>query len=216
MPFTVVRPEKIGVEEFTTYHWLLRKQGWDVLRTRRTQEPASGQRWLPVWEKREEAERFAEALARETEKEAWNVIAVPADSVSEGPLGLIELNVGCQGNSGFQGPEYVYELGWHANIILDAFFPTRERLKMVMFELVGPPDFEADQKRWGLEAARLLTGLEREEIDRLGGFLINDPTRDRTVYFPPGRPVSVESPAKDPSCSGSEKGPRRRKKRRPA
>ena len=57
--------------EFEAYVRLLREQGVDVDKAR--VEDSYGRRWLHVWDSREDAERFAVLLRRETSNPDWEV-----------------------------------------------------------------------------------------------------------------------------------------------
>src|SRR5215207_10084248 len=88
MPFTVYRPGGVTDNQFQPYARLLRQTGFDLGKLRRVPDPATGQRWLHVWDHRAEAQQFADTLSERTGDPPWEVVEVH-DPISEGPLGPI-------------------------------------------------------------------------------------------------------------------------------
>src|SRR5437773_1289787 len=76
MGFTVHRPGGTKDSEFEAYARLLLQQGKDLGKLPRVPEPGTQNRWLYVWQTREQAKDFAQELRRRTRDDAWEVVQV--------------------------------------------------------------------------------------------------------------------------------------------
>src|SRR5437868_5417001 len=89
--FTVTKPGGTTDYEFEAYIRLLEEIGIDVSRAPRTPEPETGGRWLHVWHRRPEAERFARELRIRTRDQSWFVQALEMEEESEGAIAPLEI-----------------------------------------------------------------------------------------------------------------------------
>jgi hypothetical protein len=87
MAFTVTHQGGTKDVDFSPYLRLLRRRGVDLTKLKRTPEPGSNHRWLYVWDRKADAEAFADELRERTEDGAWEVTKISV-LPSEGPLGL--------------------------------------------------------------------------------------------------------------------------------
>jgi hypothetical protein len=179
MAFTVTRPGGTKDRDFAAYARLLEKHNIDLTRTPRTPEPGTESRWLYVWDDRAAADAFARELRKATKDKAWLVHAVAEDQVSEGPLGPVEIDVGCQSDG------CTYMLHPTSLGLLKKKFP---RARTVRSVFLGTDTHVAAQEQFGDDVwdqvAILLTGLSRSQLDELGGYIVYDPTNDRVLRKP--------------------------------
>ena len=180
MAFTVARPGGTKDREFAAYARLLEKHNIDLTRTPRTPEPGTESRWLYVWEDREAAEAFARELRKVTKDKAWLVHEVAEDHVSEGPLGPVEIAVGCQSDG------CAYRLQPTSLSLVKQRFPNARMVPGVFLGTNTPtnPQEQFQDAMWD-QVATLLTGLTPTQLDELGGYRIYDPANDRVLRKPP-------------------------------
>jgi len=179
MAFTVTRPGGTKDREFAAYARLLEQHNIDLTRTPRTAEPGTENRWLYVWKDREAAEAFARKLRKVTKDKTWLVREVAEDQVSEGPLGPVEIDVGCQSDG------CAYMLHPTSLGLLKKKFPHARPVSRVFIgtnmQLERPEQFQ--DSVWD-QVAILLTGLTQSQLDELGGYSVYDPTNDRILRKP--------------------------------
>jgi len=180
MPFTVTRPDGTNDREFAAYARLLEQRNIDLTRTPRVPEPGTEDRWLYVWEDREAAEAFARELRKVTRDKGWLVQEVAEEQVSEGPLGPVQIDVGCQ-RSGC-----TYMLHPTSLAIIKKKFP---HARMVHSVFLGSDNLmdgkELMQDAVWDHVAILLTGLTPSQLDELGGYRVYDPANERVLRKPP-------------------------------
>lgn len=180
MAFTVHRNDGMAKDaEFEAYARLLRQQGIDLGKLPRAPDPATGRRWLYVWDSPEKARAFAEELRKRTCDDAWVVDEVDAPP-SEGPMGPIIVQVGRRATG--------LVLGLHplSRAMIQSAFPhAQERDVTVSIKFETLHEFRA---RYGSieelakEVVPTLTGLNLQELEEIGYALIEDDT-DRTLVF---------------------------------
>ncbi len=180
MAFTVTRPGGTKDREFAGYARLLEQRNIDLTWTRRTPEPGTENRWLYVWGDQEAAEAFARELRKVTRDKAWFVSEVAKEQVSEGPLGPVEIDVGCQ-TSGCTYMLHPRSLGF-----LKKKFPDARTVPSVFLGTnvqIGREE-QFQNTVWD-QVATLLTGLTGTQLEELGGYSIYDPANDRVLRKPP-------------------------------
>jgi hypothetical protein len=180
MAFTVHRNDGMTKDaEFEAYARLLRQKGVDLGKLPRAPEPGTRRRWLYVWDSREMAQDFADELRKRTRDNAWVVVEVDAPP-SEGPMGPIIVQVGRRANG--------LAFGLHPlsrAMISSAFPKAKASATTVSINFETWNDFQtthgnmADLAR---EVVPTLTGLQTQELEKLGYALIEDDT-DRTLVF---------------------------------
>ena len=180
MAFTVTRPGGTKDREFAAYARLLEKRNIDLTRTPRTPEPGTENRWLYVWEDREAAEDFADELRKATRDKTWLVREIAEDQVSEGPLGPVEIAVGCQRDG------CVYALQPTSLALIKKKFPKARTIPSVFIgkDMQTNVQEQFQDAVWD-HVAILLTGLSRSQLDEFGGYSVYDPVNDRILREPP-------------------------------
>jgi len=180
MGFTVGRNDGFAKDaEFEAYARLLRQQGVDLGKLPRAPEPGTGRRWLYVWDSRERAQAFADELKKRTRDNAWVVLEVAAPP-SEGPLGPIIVQVGRRANG--------LVFGLHPlsrTMILSAFPDAKRTASTISVNFDTFQDFfttHGSIENLASEVVPILTGLQLQEIEKLGYALIEEDT-DRTLVF---------------------------------
>ena len=180
MAFTVSRDGGTTKDaEFEAYARLLRQQGVDLGRLPRAPEPGTGRRWLYVWDSRGKAQAFAEELQKRTRDNAWVVLEVAAPP-SEGPLGPIIVQVGRRANGLVFGLHPLSRA-----MILSAIPGAKGTASTISVNFDTFQDFVATHgsiEDLANELVPTLTGLQLQEIEKLGYALIEDDT-DRTLVF---------------------------------
>jgi len=175
MPYTVTREGGIGEYEFEAYVRQLTRWGIGLGRTLRAPDPQTGRRWLPVWEARETAEKFAQDLSREEDYNDWRIEEVPASAVSDGALGPLDVYLSRNGEG------LTFALHPNSRKLLRQRFPRTLLLQMVYVGTDDRDDFEQNQTAAQDRVVQLLTGLSEEQVEELGGYRIYDPVRKRVV-----------------------------------
>ncbi len=183
MAFTVIRADgTMRDAEFEAYARLLRQRGIDLGRLPRVPEPGTRRRWLYVWDSRQDAEAFADELNRRT-PDRWIVIETNGPP-SDGPLGPITVQVGRRADG------LVFGLHPLSRSIIESAFPeAKGSASTISVNFDTLDDFQA--KHGGLEnlareVVPTLTGLSREDLEKLGYALIEDDTGRTLVFVPSG------------------------------
>jgi hypothetical protein len=195
MPYTVVLPGGMGQYDHEAYVRVMNQQGVDRGHSLRTLEPQTGARWLPVWNEEDAAERFTAALRKHDKNNAWRVQEVAPEQMSEGPLGPLDIYVGCQGDG------FVYELDWNSRKLLQLVFPRAHLVRSVMIGTEAKEPFEQSQPEVIDRVALILTGLTPEQLCCLGGYHVYDPVREKVLWSALGQPgISAQREARPTSC----------------
>jgi hypothetical protein len=184
MAFTVTRPAGNVGTDSVAYARALARQGQDIGRVARVPDPGNAvRRWVPAWDSREAAERFAECLREESGDDGWRVEASDAEP-SEGPLGPVVLQL-IQRSDGL-----VFLLHpLSGNMIRSAFPDATPALTNAFVSEEAWVRFS--QKHGGLvklvdQVAPVLTGLDPAQLAGLG-YAIVDAEDDRTWHYQPPR-----------------------------
>jgi hypothetical protein len=180
MAFTVIRPGGTTDFDIAPYALLLEKRDIDLTQAPRTPEPKTENRWLYVWKDWDEAETFARELRKRSKDKTWQVQEVPAERVSEGPLGPVQIDVGCQSDG------CTYVLSFLARLLLKKRFPHTHMIPNIF---IGK-DVRSDKQEQFADAvwdhvAVLLTGLSLAQLDELGGYSVFDTDSYRLLRKPP-------------------------------
>ncbi|MBY0522617.1 MAG: hypothetical protein K2R98_04440 [Gemmataceae bacterium] len=151
-----------------------------MTKTSRTPEPATANRWLYVWAKREDAERFAKELRKRTKVKSWRVDELAEDLVSEGPLGPVDIYINCH-RSGC-----TFGLPPNSRKLIQRKFPDARLTPRVSVghDAADQTEGHMDGSVWD-HVALILTGLTREQLEELGGYRVYEPMRDRVLRKPP-------------------------------
>jgi hypothetical protein len=184
MAFTVTRNGGDTKDaEFEAYARLLRQQGVDLGKLPRAPEPGTGRRWLYVWNSREQAQAFADELKKRTRNNAWVVAKVAAPS-SEGPMGPIIVQVGRRANG------LVFGLHPLSRTVIRSAIPdAKGTATTISINFETLQDFLATHgsiEALARDVVPTLTGLELQELEKLGYTLIEDDTDRTLVFVPPG------------------------------
>lgn len=189
MGFTVSHADGVTNDaDFKDYTRLLRGQGIDLGKVPRAPEPGTGRRWLYVWDTKPQAQKFANALKRETNS-SW-VVREVVTPPSEGPLGPIIVQ------TGWAADEVVFQTHPSGRAIIRSAFPNaRLAATTIGIRFDTPPGGSPPRvsvPALAREMLPTLTGLDAQELARLGYVLIEDDA-DRTLAFvPPGDIAEVE------------------------
>jgi hypothetical protein len=175
MPYTVVLPGGTSNYDFEAYVRVMDQLGVDWADTPRALEPETAARYLPIWERRADAERFAEALRQHAEQKGWRVVEVPPERISRGGLGPVEIKVGRQSDG------FVYGLHPNSRRLIERAFPQAHLLRSVFVGTKPHEDFDTSQWQVIDQVARILTGLTPEQLEQLGGIRLYDPARDEVL-----------------------------------
>jgi hypothetical protein len=177
MGFTVVHEGGMTDLDFEPYVRLLDQRGADLADLPRVPEPRARDRWLPVWDRREDAEAFAAELRKQTKDKCWRVLELDADEpTSRGPLGPLTVYVSRHHNGWAMG------LHPHSQTFIQRRFQKARVLDLVL--LRSKTFFAAerlDDDRGGDaadlidQAVRLLTGLTDRQLAEFGGYRVYDP-----------------------------------------
>jgi hypothetical protein len=150
--------------DFEAYIRLLEDVGIDVSNARRIPEPGPRRRWLYAWQRKREAERFADELRRRTGDADWEVYQYEDASEERGPVAPLDIA---------RIPEkdgYTYFLTPASRERVAAAFPGTRLPASLSFSMSVAQDFQREKGDEGwMEIARLLTRMADEEIDSLGG-----------------------------------------------
>jgi hypothetical protein len=177
--FAVAKPGGVKYLEFVSYYHMMKKWAIDEFNMPRTPDPETGRRWLHVWDKREEADRFAKELRKATKDRSWRVYEVDPPCVSQGPIGPLEIHYTCQ-RSG-----YTYYLSGYTELVLQQRFLQACQVQSVFIETDTNKDFEASQGPIWDYIAIILTGLTPKQLDQMGGYHVRDPITDESWHEVP-------------------------------
>ena len=162
--YTVTKPMGTRDSEFEAYTRLLEDVGIDVSNSPRVAEPGTDRRWLYAWQKRIEAERFADELRHRTGDADWMVYQSEGASEERGPVAPLDIaRIPDKGG-------YTYYLTPASRERIAAAFPGAGLPANLNFPIGVEQDFlrEKGDEGW-MEIARLLTGRTDDEIEALGG-----------------------------------------------
>ncbi len=179
MAFTVGLPGGTRDYEYEAYVRLLEKDGVNVAETQRVADPATGNRWLHAWEKKDEAELFAAQLKAETENPDWQVYDLPGVAPSVGPLGPVVILVGRQ-SDGFS-----YSLSYSSQKLIRKKFPTARIAPNLFISASTQSDFETVHGPICDQVAIILAGLSANQIEQLGGYQVYEPSTHRVLRDAP-------------------------------
>jgi hypothetical protein len=185
MPFTVAcKDAGIKRHEFDAYVRLLGKRGIDWTEIQRVPEPGTQNRWLYVWEDRQEADAFCKEIQSETRDTNWEVrVLDPSIPASRGPIMPVVINVTRQALG------ITAALHPHSRTAIRRRFPNARRVSSVYVEYETEAEFKhAHGPMWD-EIALVLTGLTADQLQELGGYRVFDPVAEKTVYE--SMPVTV-------------------------
>jgi hypothetical protein len=177
MFYTVSREGGMDVHQFDAYVRSMNQWGIDIGHTRRTPEPGTRARWLPVWQDRAEAERFAEELQTRKDRN-WRVYPVDESEVSEGGLGPVDVAIAL-GSDGCS-----YGLDPYSRRLIHKRFPNARPLQIVSIRTQMQPDYQTAHRHLWDQVVRLLTGLTDEQLDELGGYRLYDQDRKEFLRQP--------------------------------
>jgi hypothetical protein len=181
MGFTVYHEGGTKDAEFEAYARLLRQRGADLGKLPRVPEPATNRRWLYVWNTREEAEAFARELKKRTGDRAWSVLELNAP-ISEGPLGPILIQLTRRGDG------LSFTLHPLSLALIRSAFPQVGPTTRTFIDTELWYDFlrtRGDLAELTRQIAPGLTGLQLEQLERLGYAVVDDDTDETLVYSPP-------------------------------
>jgi hypothetical protein len=204
MPFTVAHQGGTKDGQYRDYLLLLSRQllhrGVPLDSVPRVPE---GKNWLYVWESKEEATAFAEALKKETRDRRWHVQPVNG-TPSVGPLQPLEIEISCQGDG------WIFGLGPLMEKALQARFPGSCPYDCVVIGTEtgnAPPKSPNELRRLASHALLLVTGLTGEQLRTFGTFRVVDPVTGQEVLPPcPIEGLSAGLEASLPSCPGTPSG----------
>lgn len=178
MPYTVAYSEAgIKRKEFDAYVRLLEKRGIDWTRAPRTPEPGTPNRWLYVWENREDADAFCAELQGETRDQKWYVRNLP-DLLEASSGTLTPVIVLMRRNS--LGAEF--SLHPHSRALVRRRFPTARMVNSVSIETETLDDFQQQHGPIWEHVAQVLSGLDAASLTEVGGFRIVDSASDQIVF----------------------------------
>jgi hypothetical protein len=178
--FAVGLPGGTKDAEFQAYVKLLKDRGIELDKPR--VEDSFGRKWLHVWENRDEAEKFAAHLRKETRNPSWEVYELvpptPETQVAAEDRGPIVILVGRQSDGN------TYELHPNSLKLLRKKFP---RIKMKPSVFVGretQADYEENAGNSMYDqVVTLLTGLDVTRVlDSFGGYRVVDPVSNLTLW----------------------------------
>lgn len=174
--YTVTKPVGTKDREFEAYTRLLEDVGIDVSNSPRVAEPGTYHRWLYAWKKKIEAELFAEELRRRTGDGDWVVHQFETAAEERGPVAPLDIA------SVPEQDGYTYYLTPASRERVVAAYPGTKLPAGLAIKIGVHQDLLHQQgsEAW-MGIARLLTGRNDEEIDRLGGvrFILGE---DRVAF----------------------------------
>jgi hypothetical protein len=185
MGFTVAHSSGLTTSsEYLAYTRLLRKKGVDLGQTPRVQDQ-SGNRWLYVWDRMQEAVQFANELNRDAGAEEWVVREVNAPA-SRGPLGPLVIQL-ARRVDGFSFSIHPLSKA----VIKSAFPDAQPGVTRIFVDVEKWMDWKSTQG--GIddltrELALPLTGLDRDQLDGVGFVLVDDETGKTLID---AKPVSL-------------------------
>jgi hypothetical protein len=177
--FTVTLPGRIKDLDYEACVWLLNKWGIDVTDAPRVQEKGDRRHGLYAWKKQDEAERFAQELRFHTRNKLWQVHAFRTDELSHGPLVPVQIQISHE----MDGCTY----GLHPNskMLIKKRFPHARLVPSVYIGSDTRANFAPDHQEliWNY-VALILTGLNEDQLNELGGYWVFDPEKEEVVRAP--------------------------------
>ncbi len=182
--FAVGLPGHPKPQESEAYARLLREQGINPEAGHRL-EDSFGRKWLHVWDTRDEAERFAARLRKETRNRYWEVYELtplrPPNGKAAGSPEPLSILVGRQSDGN------TYSLHPGSLKLLRQRFPQVHPRPTVFLGRGTQDDYEATSGSIYDQVATLLTGLSPERLfNAFGGYRVVDPVSNLTLRE--GRP----------------------------
>jgi hypothetical protein len=176
MRYTIYHPSS-NPSRYASYLRVVEESGVDIADTQRVREPNRALHWLPVWEDEGIAERVAKRLRERTEDSEWVVQTLNGQPVSHGPLGPVWIYVG-KGDFNF-----TYGLSPASRQLILKRFPLTKIVEQITVETPDPSDLESKQSHWWRPIVELLTGLNADQLELLGGYLFYIP-RSNAIWTP--------------------------------
>jgi hypothetical protein len=166
LAYTVRKPGGTKDREFDAYKGLLEESGIDLSRVPRTQESASGNRWLYVWRDRILAERFTRELSTRTRDRSWEVVEFDRVEEEVGPLAPLDIVAeriadGTVFRLTSTSQERIMRRFPNSQLGGEVFWGTETRRRV---ESVYGPIWD--------QVAKVLTGLSEVQWESLGGYRI--------------------------------------------
>ena len=181
MAYTVFFPGGNNDSEFQAYVRLLRQNGVDIGNAPRIPDPETQNKWLYVWNSKEEAESFRNDLAEITGKQDWLVHETNAQP-SDGPLGPIILLLTRS------AAEFIFSMHALSRAMIKSAFPhAKPTATSISVGFETWHDFKSSHGNViGLieEIGPTLTGLDGDQIGTIG-LQVFDADNDKTVIFIP-------------------------------
>lgn len=174
MVYAVYLPEGMPNYDFEAYLRLLEQAGIDVARAPRVRDPVSDAQWLYAWSDAQQAAAFALRLREETEHDGWQVLEFADADQTFGPLGRVEIIINRQGDG------CTYSLTPSSWKLISKSFPGSKLTPSVFIATPTPFDLERDHGPIWEQVAKILTGLNAEQIAQVGGYRVIE-RRDRRV-----------------------------------
>ncbi len=159
---------------------ILLNQGINVADVPRAEEPGAKQRWLYVWQSKEEAQDFATRLGEHTRCADWVVTPVKKP-VSQGPLRPLEIQVGRNYH------RWSFALAPWARKAIQTLFPDSCQSSTVTIASQGCVEFQTDQgklDRLSQQMLLILTGLSTERLVAFKSYVVTDPVSGEIVLAP--------------------------------
>jgi hypothetical protein len=185
MSFTVVHAN--GTTADSDYREYLRvlsrvllKQGVNLADVPRVEDPATGKHWLYVWPTEDEAQGFAQSMNEHTEAGEWVVRSVET-SPSRGPLRPLEIEVGRHGR------RWTFALAPWARKALQTQFPgscQKNTVTVTADEQGNLPTTQPELEKLAEQMLLILAGLEREQLQRFGSYVLTDPVTGERLLPP--------------------------------
>jgi hypothetical protein len=165
--------------EYEAYIRLLKEWKIDVTDTLRVLEKGTLTRWVYAWRKRADAERFAEELRKRTRNRTWYVHEFQTDQLSQGSLIPVEIAVSRRSDG------YTYGLHPNSQMLIRQRFPNARMVPSVFIGSETQASFERDHPEsiWD-HVVMILTGLNEEQLNELGGYRVYDPESDKVLREP--------------------------------
>ncbi len=186
--FAVGLPYGNKDSEFQAYVRLLRELGIDLNKPR--VGGSFGRQWLHAWDNRDDAERFATRLRKETHNPDWEVYEfseprpLGGDPDGQGPIDVL---VGRQSNG------WTYALHPNSLQVIRKHFPAVHPRPSIFLGRDAQSDYEVASGTRYDQIAVLLTGLSLEELAELGGYRIVDPITDLVLHETDVVPAGVNA-----------------------
>jgi hypothetical protein len=158
--------------EFEAYIRLLEEKGIDIIDMPRVLESGTPNRWVYVWESKDEAREFAEDLRKRTKDRNWIVHEFDTEKpkLGKGPLGPLEVMVS-RHSDGFS-----FALHPFSEELVKRKYPQANTVPSIFIRWDTRTDFEQQYPGTLMDhVAMILTGLQLEEIEEFAGYRVYDP-----------------------------------------